>query len=664
MHLVSHRERSLLKLLKYLQIVMGVLAVGTVGFLRWLRLVPPFSLPRSERLGPVRHVRAAGGCGHVVVSWEPLPEAVSYRVLRRDRPRGEFRLAGSFGVAPRIVLNVLRRFIPGEPFGRFPRPPFVDTAVTPGRSYSYQVIANDGSAWSSPGEIAEVSVPVATPSSINIRVEAASEKGKLPHKWEYAIGSEHLSYLLTTDASPEVRNAGAALRFANKLAHDELGMTYVRAHGIFLDDMNVYREDAAGNPSYDWTAVDQIYDMVHADGLKPIVELGFMPRPLASGTGRRHEVFFYRGNTSPPKDYAKWSALVTALATHLIQRYGLDEVESWPFEVWNEPDLSDYPMVRFWSGSQEEYFKLYEITAMAVKGADPRLRVGGPVAAFCRIQEAFLHHLAARRAEGVRIPFDFFDFHQYNGLPGDWRPVLRRYGFEGTKIYVTEWGVSGLFGDATNDKPYGAAWIIRGLHDSLDLYDGITYWTASDYFEEDGPPKRFFHGGFGLIGLDGLRKSRYWAYYLLHRLGTCRVLLQGEGDGFGALVTGWATRTPDNNHDRGLRILLSSVTELQQQADGMAILDRNLLLTIAGLIPRKDYQVRIARIDNEHSNVYGEWQRMGRPRWPNAAQLAELHHHDGLSWNDPPSSIVADTSGQLQIECDLPMPGVLYVELS
>jgi len=634
----------------------ALLAVtGTFGLWLWHRFAPLPLLPQSKLLVPVSQVQAVAGRGQVTVTWKAVPLAVSYQVLRSENQNHGYRLVSSaFGYIPVAVENFLLRSFPGEPFGRVPYMPFADTGVQAGHTYYYRVRANDGSAWSPQGSTAKVTLPKVWPTdaAIDIRVNISQSAGKLEHKWEMAVGSEHLSYMLNGDVNDHLKRAGEGLRSANKLAHDTLGFQYVRAHGILMDDVGVYHEDANGKAIYDWSKLDQLYDMVRADGFKPVVELGFMPKALASKP-KSNAIFYYHGNNSAPKDYAKWGALVGAMAQHLIERYGREEVESWPFEVWNEPDVH-WQNSNFWRGSPEEYFRLYDYAAVALKTVDPKLRVGGPVASFTTLQEPFLRHVTQKK-----IPLDFFDLHNYYLPAADYRPLLERYGLKNVPVYYTEWGVAGLFGSQVNDLAYGASFIASGLYRSLDQVDAIGYWTASDYFEEQGPPKKLFYGGYGLIGIDGLRKPRYWVYYLLHGLGTDRIALTGNGDGYDSLVTGWATR----NAGGIMRILLSNSTSNQQQADGNALLNRHVRLTLSGLQPGKKFRLTHDRIDNDHSNVYKTWESMGKPDWPSDAQLTVLHQHDGLETLGPDTEVTANAQGEVKVEFDLPMPAVSYLVL-
>jgi xylan 1,4-beta-xylosidase len=640
--------------------VVGVVVAALLGLVLWLRYVPPPSLPQSNLLGPVAEVRATSGQGIITVDWTPIPNAICYQVLRSDHPDGPFSIASStFGVSPIFVEYALERVFPGEPFGRVPHGPWVDSDIRPGHTYYYRVRGNDGSAWSPQGITASATASALSSREpeVQIRVDAARIVGPLDHKWEIALGSEHLSYMFKGDLNEHIKAAGDGLRAGNKLAHDTLGIRYIRAHGIFMDDPSVYTEDAAGNPHYDWTKVDKLYDIVRADGMKPFVELSFMPAALAANPGAP-KIFKYQASSSPPKDYRKWQALVAALAQHLIDRYGREEVESWPFEVWNEPDLRGSPM--FWSGSRDDYFRLYDYSAAGLKSVDSDLKVGGPVAAFTTFQEPFLRHVTRENfaTGGKNVPLDFLDLHNYYLPAADYRPLLRRYGLGDIPIYFTEWGISPEYGDKVSDMAYSAAVTVSGIDDSIDQVTSISYWTASDYFEESGDPKALFHGGFGLIGLEGLRKPRYWVYYMLHQLGTERLDVSGSGDGFGGLVKSLSARSSDGS----IEILLSNATPQQRKAAGSAPLDRHVSLTVSGLTPGASYRLEHNRIDNDHSNVYGAWQAMGSPKWPDASQMASLHQRDALQILTAPATLTANQQGEVTLDFDLPMPAVSFVK--
>ncbi len=651
---------------RVLRIALGVVLMPILVaaiIVAFLTLRPANRGPESELVGPPMMVSTAAGLGQITVRWNAVPGVVRYQVYRGDDPDGRFTLVSTFQPnLPSRAHRVPDYLFPDEPFEGLPHSPFVDTSVRPGRTYYYRVVSNDGSRWSRPSGPVSATAPTTGTGSVQLRVDAAREIGALEHKWEVCLNSEHLSYTLKGDVNQHLRAAGASLREANKRLHDDFGIRYIRAHGILMDDLGVYREDAAGRPLYDWAAMDRLYDALLADGLKPVVEFSFMPAALAvNPTEMGMVTSFYHGVISQPKDYYKWGRLVADLTRHLMERYGREEVESWYFEVWNEPDFRTPWIYGFWTGSDQDYYRLYDFAAEAVKSVDPKLRVGGPVAATTRLIEPFLRHVTTENfATGARsAPIDFLDYHMYFAPSFNWRPVLARYRLGNLPLFLSEWGVDTWRGREANDLPYGAAWIARGLFEGSENADIVAYWCSSDYYEENGPPKKFFHGGFGLLGIDGIRKARYWALHLLHQLGTRRIALEGGGDGFGGLVQGWATRADDG----AVRILLSNVTFDQTKARGSDVLSRQVSMHVTGLAPNRRFHLRHYRVDNTHSNVYGAWLEMGSPDWPDTAQLAELHRRDGLQMVGRKSTPSADSYGNIALEFSLPMPALSLVEL-
>jgi xylan 1,4-beta-xylosidase len=376
-------------------------------------------------------------------------------------------------------------------------------------------------------------------------------------------------------------------------------------------------------------------------GLRPVVELSFMPRDLAADPART--VFAYGAIISPPKDYERWGDLVRALVSHLVARYGIEEVrENWAFEVWNEANLEV-----FWSGTPAEFLRLYDVTAAAVKSVDPELRVGGPASAAGGWMEELLTHTGASGAA-----LDFVSTHTYGNAPLDWRAALARHGREGTPIWWTEWGPTPTHFHGIGDGPFGATFLLHGMRSAAGRVDSLAHWVASDHFEELGRPPSLFHGGFGLLTVGNLRKPRFWALSLAERLGEEEVRAEVTGDVAG--VEAWAARS------RGrVGVLVWNGTLNQSQADGEPLLGRSVTVTVASL-PPGDYEVRHYRIDDSHSNIRGIWR--GRD-WPTAAEWAELRAANTLEEFAPPQKVRA-TGEPVTFRFGLPMPGVSFLEFT
>ncbi|MHB8816013.1 MAG: GH39 family glycosyl hydrolase [Steroidobacteraceae bacterium] len=336
--------------------------------------------------------------------------------------------------------------------------------------------------------------------------------------WQDCVGAGHAPLMLRKANQAQLRRV-----------HRDIGFRYVRFHGIFTHT-RVYRE-SNGRAVYGFSEVDAIYEAVLHAGMKPFVEISFMPDALASG---RKTIFYWKANGSPPRDYGKWAGLVTAFIRNLESHFGKTEVESWRFEVWNEPNLDG-----FWTnGDQQAYFHLYDVTVRAIKAVDPDLPVGGPATAGAAWIPEFLRH-----ARMAKVPVDFVTTHTYgvnggffdeNGqadvelssdagsIIDDVLSVRRRVtaaGLPRIPVYFTEWSTSYNSRDPVHDAYLSAPYILEKLKRAQGAVQAMSYWTYSDLFEEAGPPPASFHGGFGLLNREGIRKSAFFAYKYLDELG-------------------------------------------------------------------------------------------------------------------------------------------------
>lgn len=315
------------------------------------------------------------------------------------------------------------------------------------------------------------------------------------------------------------------------LAKKECDFKYIRMHGLLTDDMAVYTEDNKGNPEYSYQYIDALYDFLLSINVKPFVELGFMPSKLASGS---QTVFWWKGNVTPPKDYKKWADLIRNLTQHFTDRYGEEEVKTWYFEVWNEPNLTP----GFWTGTQEEYFKLYEYAAKAVKSVNPDYKVGGPATAGAAWVTETIEFCSKNN-----VPIDFISTHSYGVEQG----FLDEFGGSGTvlskndlsvsgdvinsrkqisssdkpnlELHYTEWSSSYTPADPFHDSYHSAAYILQKLKQVGNAANSMSYWVFTDIFEEPGPRFTPFHGGFGLMNTQGIKKASYFSYAFLNKLG-------------------------------------------------------------------------------------------------------------------------------------------------
>ncbi|SDS78461.1 GH39 family glycosyl hydrolase [Actinopolymorpha singaporensis] len=575
---------------------------------------------------------AEPGVGQVTLRWQPVEGAVGYLVHRADAREGPFAPVDHLGGD---VLSV-------------PDTWYVDTTGEPGRTYHYAVasVPEVTTCGELGGGIAASSqVPGGAVPTVTLTTDAGAAGSPLHKPWQPMIGSERLSQLLCTDTSGG-REIGTELFAALRRVAEEIGVTSVRAHAILHDDLGVYRE-VDGEPVYDFSEVDEVYDAILGIGLRPVVEIGFMPRDLASDPDRT--VFEYGAIISPPKDWQRWGDLVHALVRHLVDRYGIDEVRRWEFEVWNEANLEV-----FWSGTRQEWMHLYDVTAFAVKDVDSQLVVGGPSSAAAGWVDELLAHVAESGA-----PLDFVSTHTYGSPPLDLRPTLARFGRSDAKILWTEWGVTPTHFNPVNDSASSAMFLLQGMRSSAGRLDALSYWVASDHFEELGRPPRLLHGGFGLLTVGGLAKARYHALWLLSLLGDTELPATVDGDGAGGLVQGWVSRRADGS----LVVLVWNHTLDQSKAHGGAGLDRRIRLKVAGLDSGAVDGVRpatLTRLDREHGDISELAEHLGVQDWPTDTQWEQLAAIDALT-PDKVAGHVED--GVLVLEFDLPQPGEALVEV-
>ena len=353
-----------------------------------------------------------------------------------------------------------------------------------------------------------------------IAVDVEQVQGPLDASFKECVGAGRANEGLRADWQDQLR-----------AARRECGFQYIRMHGLLTDDMGVYREDAHGHPVYNWQYIDRLYDFLLSINVKPFVELSFMPNDLASGN---RTIFWWKGNVTPPKSYDQWADLIRHLVSHFQERYGHDEVKTWYFEVWNEPDLHD----GFFTGTQEDYFKLYAVTAGAIKSVSPDYRVGGPATAMGQWDKSFIDFCHSHN-----VPLDFVSSHAYGVKSGyldetgqrgtvidsDPNSVIGRMVGErrmidqspmpGLPLHFTEWSSAYTPTDFMHDTYQQAAFILSKVKGAYQSVDSMSYWTFTDIFEENGPRMTPFHGGFGLMNYEDLKKPAFYAFKFLNELG-------------------------------------------------------------------------------------------------------------------------------------------------
>ena len=441
-----------------------------------------------------------------------------------------------------------------------------------------------------------------------------------------------------------------------KTAVDELGFRYVRFHDIFHDVYGSVRKDG-DKLVYDFSGIDRLYDALLACGIKPFIELGFTPGVM---TTSKLSIFYWKGNTSHPQP-GPWMELIDAFTRHLIQRYGIDEVRKWPFEVWNEPNLDG-----FWEGAdQKAYFELYANTARTIKKIDPTLKVGGPSTAGA----AWVPELLAY-AKSVGVPVDFVTTHTYgvtegfldefgqsdrklaadpNSIIGDVvrvRGQIQASAFPDIPLYITEWSTSYNPRDKVHDSYVSAPWILTKLRGTRGHAQAMSYWTYSDLFEEPGPPDAPFHGGFGLMTREGVRKPSWFAYKYLNALRGNEVPSKDKAvlaalDGRKTAVLVWDWQHPEQPTSNGV---FFGKPVPNGPAPAVAL---NLRNVAAG-----SYRVLVRRTGYKRNDAQTAYLEMGSPKALSAEQLARLQE---LTQDRPEADRVVKVGRNGKLQWKLPM---------
>ena len=470
--------------------------------------------------------------------------------------------------------------------------------------------------------------PSQTVEEITLDANAASRP--FPHFWEQVFGSGRAILSLRDSYRRDLRTMREAT-----------DIHYVRFHAIFHDEVGVYDEDAGGKPVYNWSYVDQIYDRLLENGVRPFVELSFMPAKLAAS----HEphAFWYRPQPSPPISYQKWEELVYQFTAHLVERYGSDEVSQWYFEVWNEPNID------FWTGQpkQSTYFELYDHAASAIKRADPRLRVGGPATAQAAWVDAMIAHAVEKH-----VPLDFVSTHVYandsaEDVFGTHEQISRRdmVGRAVRKVYDqvkastrpdlpihwSEYNASYKNEVDVTDSAFMGPWLANNIRVCDGLTTTMSYWTFSDVFEEQGVIKTPFYGGFGLIAEGGIPKAAFNTFAMLHRLGDRR--MQPE------LSDALVTKRTDGT-------LVAAVWNYAAPSDTGA--ERRVHVRVNGWSSTARFHVEI--VDPSHGSALAAWRAIGSPRFPTQKQYEYLKQSATVTQKLNDSSFILPAQGLALIE--------------
>jgi xylan 1,4-beta-xylosidase len=483
-----------------------------------------------------------------------------------------------------------------------------------------------------------------------INVDAGKGTSALNRFWERCMGSDHFYTVINS-------GYGGNIRGAYKIAKEELGVKAIRAHGMLNDDVGIYKE-VNGTPTYDWKNYDTIVDYMVSLGWKPIIELSFMPKDLASGTTTTCWYNGVPGNVTPPKDYNKWKNLATEIIKHSESRYGAEEVRQWRWEVWNEPDIKP----QFFTGSEDDYFRMYDYAAEGIAAADSLVKVGGPATALsdtAGMLKRFLQHcLTTNYANPAKksTKVDFISWHQYPWNEGDQNPTgfagrnrgidifLKRYPQLKLENLQTEWNASARYNYF--DDEANASFVAKAVHSLFPEMnqgaappDVFSFWVVSDIFEENNlSSTSAFAGAMGLmLRQRDVRKPSFNAFKMLHMLGDSTLSLTG---GTAASATkglnGIATISEDKSK---VQVLIYDHTygsgnnpTFTNAVDTVHLSIRNLPFTSPTV------QVQRWGVDKEHSNSFTTWVNQGRPAKPSTAQWDQLEKDGTLKELEPAAS--------------------------
>ncbi|MBR6101228.1 MAG: xylan 1,4-beta-xylosidase [Ruminococcus sp.] len=460
---------------------------------------------------------------------------------------------------------------------------------------------------------------------------------------DHCVGTGRLGLALTAEYLDELA-----------FVQSEIGFKHIRGHGLFTDDVSIYHEyeeDGVTKVEYNYTYIDRIFDSYLELDIRPYLELGFMPEKLASGT---QTIFYWKGNTTPPKDYKLWTDMVVALLKHLLSRYG-DEVLDWPIEVWNEPNLPGF----WYKADMEEYFKLFKETFLAIKALDSRFKIGGP--AICGVFDekwiaAFMDFC---RAEGIKpdnvtrhhYTVDFpekvghYDYSTLQdpderiGTLQKTRDIIDSYEeFKGTPIHITEFSTSYTPKGVIHDTNLNAAYIAEQLSRLGDMNESYSYWTFGDVFEEQGVPFTPFHGGFGLVAAGCIPKPTFYTFSFYKQL-----------KDFGSQCVLKDRTAVIVKNEKGYAGVLWNT--------GAETLER--LFSLPADV--SEYTLITKTVDEECCNPLKLWHDLGEPANPTPDQTDLIR---SAALPSVKSDVITAAEGSAELPLSLKKNGILYFELT
>jgi len=518
----------------------------------------------------------------------------------------------------------------------------------------------------------------------NIKIDVQKDGEVFDHYWSKMVGAGRA-------------NEGLRAGWLEQLEHVQknIGFEYVRFHGLFHDDMFPVVM-VKGKPVYNWQYIDDLFDRMLDLKVKPFVELAFLPTSMAAKDSKT--VFWWKANITPDEDsFEKFHDLVKAFTQHCVDRYGIEEVLTWYFEVWNEPNL--YKL--FWDGTKSQYFELYKQSVTAVRSVDNRLKVGGPSTSNFVPDTRFDGEVIDDEASeavfvtkdintldwhGVwiedfleyckkeNLPVDFISCHPYptdyafnpetgkgKGLTRhvqsvkedlEWiNKTVKESAFPDIEIHLTEWHTSPSSRDDMHDRLPAAAYIVKSNLDCIGLTNSLALWTFTDIFEEKGGASSIFHGGFGMINFQGLVKPSYHAYRMLHQLGNQKLykddyLFVSKKSSNGNVVA-LAYNYPEEYEDA-----VPSGSNKRESGT-----NKELNFSLKGLEAEALFKIEI--LDKDHGNIHNFWEDMGKPEPPTREEIKVMKEYANTMKT---SYVKADKNGVLTINHQITPWSLVLIE--
>ncbi len=517
--------------------------------------------------------------------------------------------------------------------------------------------------------ITSISAVFSQKTEITITENSKQEALQMPWRNCISVGSAQL--LLRNDALQH-------LAFLQK----EFGYRYCRFHGIFDDQMDVVNRNPDKSLTYMWHQVDKVYDALLAIGIRPFVEINPMPTDMASGTQR---MFMYQMNVTPPSSYKEWSDFMTAFGKHLIQRYGIEEVKQWYFEVWNEPNLGG-----FFSGNQAEYFKLYSTTAFALKAVDVRLRVGGPATSKINWLNDMIDYCTDNK-----VPLDFVSTHLYaqdeqiefpnrknSPYPvGDYfsenvrlaKKIVKNSKRPDLELHFTEFNSlvakdSASVSWSANDNVenlYAASFIVRNMLELDKEVNTMCYWVATDIDDYSGIPHAPFSSNYGLVNNVGIPKSTFNAFSLLRKMeGNVLTVTKSEMADTKAKAKVQPASVPTKGKGAFAVNDLGIIRVMLWNQNFLEIANHKTwsgTVSLPNLDAKKLYVVVTSSIRAGEGSPFESWKEMGSPQNLTKGQINLLKAHSVPAFT---FGKLYDKNGKLSLDFSLTPGEVKYFEIA